>query len=675
MTPAATSCINGNGDACTEDGCNAVCIPSKDHRCLAHADDDTRQDYLSTLASGGDVDLRGVTFEELLWTQIVDAFSSEGGTAEFGGLRLENAVFRCDVELSGAQFYEQAVFDGAKFHGEAIFDKATFHSHCRFIGCQFFESFSLHMSTVVGDCLLSRAIIQGGANLEQVKVGSAIWLEETIVKGSANFRKLVVENVGFFNKVKIGGAANFTSATFVGDASFEAATFGGVARFTEVQFTGLAWFVDVWAKSEVWFDKATFRRDCRFTGVTFLGDALYQNSQFLGTAWFDNVEVFKSINFDEALFSKDIMLAASHFKRNVSLTAAQVKTAEEIGPIIVGGMFILDQASFYNSISIRIAAPRVSCTATKFLEGATIDVTRTDVLLNRALFGKSSSVVGNTLDRALGTAPSRLLSMYGVDANNLALINLNLAPCRFSGARNLDKMRIEAARPFADSPPACRIRVGNRTIPLWRRWTRRQTLAEEHEWRYSNSSARTSRWARLKRVIACPEWNPRECHFPEWAAQRAGRSPLPLVPEDLARLYRSLRKAQEDNKNEPGAADFYYGEMEMRRRSSDTPLSERFILHLYWLSSGYALRASRTVALLLGILILNGFLCYFIGLSGTRGSSIISSTVYVVETALSLPTEQLELSIPIRILRIVLRLTVPLLVGLTILCVRNRIKR
>ncbi len=68
MAPPAASCINGNDNACIEDGCNAVCIPTKD-RCLAHADDDDRQDYLSALAPGEDVDLRGVTFEEPLWTQ------------------------------------------------------------------------------------------------------------------------------------------------------------------------------------------------------------------------------------------------------------------------------------------------------------------------------------------------------------------------------------------------------------------------------------------------------------------------------------------------------------------------------------------------------------------------------------------------------------------------------
>jgi hypothetical protein len=30
-------------------------------------------------------------------------------------------------------------------------------------------------------------------------------------------------------------------------------------------------------------------------------------------------------------------------------------------------------------------------------------------------------------------------------------------------------------------------------------------------------------------------------------------------------LYRALRKGREDTKDEPEAADFYYGEVEMRR--------------------------------------------------------------------------------------------------------------
>jgi hypothetical protein len=38
--------------------------------------------------------------------------------------------------------------------------------------------------------------------------------------------------------------------------------------------------------------------------------------------------------------------------------------------------------------------------------------------------------------------------------------------------------------------------------------------------------------------------------------------------QEIANLYRALRKGREDSKDEPGAADLYYGEMEMRRKAT-----------------------------------------------------------------------------------------------------------
>jgi hypothetical protein len=78
---------------------------------------------------------------------------------------------------------------------------------------------------------------------------------------------------------------------------------------------------------------------------------------------------------------------------------------------------------------------------------------------------------------------------------------------------------------------------------------------------------------------------------------------------DVAAVYRALRKALEDHKDEPSAADFYYGEMEMRRLTRPekrvsvaerlATVGERSILTLYWLVAGYGLRASRALAALL----------------------------------------------------------------------------
>jgi hypothetical protein len=60
--------------------------------------------------------------------------------------------------------------------------------------------------------------------------------------------------------------------------------------------------------------------------------------------------------------------------------------------------------------------------------------------------------------------------------------------------------------------------------------------------------------------------------------------------------YRQLRVALENSKAAPAAADFYYGEMEMRRLGAPCAGVERILLSVYWLTSGYGLRAGRALA-------------------------------------------------------------------------------
>ena len=66
------------------------------------------------------------------------------------------------------------------------------------------------------------------------------------------------------------------------------------------------------------------------------------------------------------------------------------------------------------------------------------------------------------------------------------------------------------------------------------------------------------------------DWRATTPKYSGWADTRSAET-AEVRPERLAGLYRQLRKAQEDTKNEPGAADFYYGEMEMRRQHRTTP--------------------------------------------------------------------------------------------------------
>jgi hypothetical protein len=129
--------------------------------------------------------------------------------------------------------------------------------------------------------------------------------------------------------------------------------------------------------------------------------------------------------------------------------------------------------------------------------------------------------------------------------------------------------------PLRLAPTGWRLRKG---IPA--RLARRRTIAEEHHWR----------------ALAPGEpppphgWAPGPDH-PNVA--------LTAGPEDIGPVYRALRKASEDAKNEPDAADFYYGEMEMRRHDHKRPTGERALITGYWLLSGYGLRATRALTWLL----------------------------------------------------------------------------
>jgi hypothetical protein len=146
-----------------------------------------------------------------------------------------------------------------------------------------------------------------------------------------------------------------------------------------------------------------------------------------------------------------------------------------------------------------------------------------EIALDRALFTKPSTVAfaeatfdlptgGNVeaFDEGLvaraggGRSPQpRLVSLRGVDVATLTLTELDLAACLFQGAHNLDELRIEGARPFADTPGPTRLRLGRWWVPIWRRWSHRQTLAEEHHWRDQHPSTEPGRTARLTR----PRWH------------------------------------------------------------------------------------------------------------------------------------------------------------------------
>jgi hypothetical protein len=157
--------------------------------------------------------------------------------------------------------------------------------------------------------------------------------------------------------------------------------------------------------------------------------------------------------------------------------------------------------------------------------------------------------------------------------------------------------------------------------------------------------------------------------------------------QEIAGIYRAFRKGHEDNKNEPGAADFYYGEMEMRRAALPRGV-ERAVLKLYWLMSGYGLRASRSIVATLATLMGASLLFLWIGFaedhpnsastsSATRAStSLLGALIYSARIGIGLLRDpQPRLTLWGDFTQIVVRIAVPLFLGLAVLAIRGRVKR
>lgn len=269
-------------------------------------------------------------------------------------------------------------------------------------------------------------------------------------------------------------------------------------------------------------------------------------------------------------------------------------------------------------MEIDVHAEQLDCRLARFEEGAIIRADGGAVFIEKTRFGAASVIAGS------GALP-RLRALQATDVSNLELADVDLRQCAFADAHRLDQLRL-AGRCQFDEPPRG-----------WR-WTRRRTIVEERAWR-------------------------------EWPTDRPGDWEIESVdPERMANVYRSLRKAFEDSKNEAGAGDFYYGEMEMRRHSAETPRAERAILWVYWLLSGYGQRAARAIAALVVVIAVVGVLLALWGQPGGEAARIAVGAVL-------LRTPGAELTTAGQWTVMVAHLLGPVLLALAVLAIRARVKR
>jgi uncharacterized protein YjbI with pentapeptide repeats len=637
------------GAPCGHDDCGGVRL-STTAWCLAHAaeqDPGAFDTELKRLGAGATLDARGVVISAELLGRLLAAVPHEDGQPVFNGA----------VNFNGASFQGEARFDGARFRGEARFSGATFQGEARFDGARF-----------RGEARFSGATFQGEAHFDGARFQGAAWFGEAHFLREAGFREASFQDtarfggarfqvVAGFRQASFQGSARFSWARFDGPAWFDDASFGGEARFWEAEFGHTAgfrgtnfadeagfqrasfrhraWFDDgdfqgearfreVSFQRETLFRKARFQSPARFVKASFQSDAGFDDAVFLGKGEFDQACFQGKTGFGQAAFHGEAGFDAATFQRNAGFRAvrflgeagfrrtrfqgtgdfgeATFERTVQVGPLLARQL-VLDGAVFAVRVQLEAAAAALCARRAQFPAGVHLRLRYASVVLDDARISTPAILAGapfpfpglNEPEKPWQRMPPgphqerwrpRLLSVCRADLAGLRLADVDLRACRFVGTPNLNLLRIEGAPLFA------------RTAGWW--LARRKTLAEEQHYRYVQLAGR-------RRSVG---WYPRACQPP---ASPDADEPEVLEPARLAALYRDLRKGREDAKDEPGAADFYYGECEMRRRDPDSPRAERLVLWAFWLLSGYALRAWRALTALAVVVVLAGILLAFWG--------------------------------------------------------------
>lgn len=677
-------------EMCSHGACAGVRLEGRSE-CWAHAGETNRSKALDKLRDGGELDGRGVTFGAGLLARILAALPlDDAGHRMLRGARFNSARFERPVSFVHDAPHPTPSTHPVRFVGNADFSDTLFRDEARFADVRF-----------DGDAIFRDATFEGPARCDEMTVGGDADFQHATFRRSAVFGGAHVEGVARFQRATFDGPARFGGVHASGRfdrATFRAeANFGGTnlaaATFTAARFEGNAHF-DAATLAEARFDQATFEGEASFARARFDDDAVFDGASFHRPASFERATFDGDARFVRATFRDDVVLDDTSFNHSARFSRADFTGPQQLGPLRVGMILWLDNATFRDRATIKVSASDVTCRGSTFLAGVHLQVRWATVVLDDADLSAPSILertrhVAGARDRPVleddddRTVTPQLLSVQRANVAGLTLAGVDVHACRFQGAHHLDQLRLDECH-FGNTPPV-----------WWR--TNRQVIAEEHHWRATHPATTGRGWypSDYRPSIV---WSGHEDPGPPTAAQ-------------VAAIYRELRKQREDSKDEPGAADFYYGEMEMRRhatgrhtrderggRRRPAVVGEHVILVLYWLLSGYGLRAWRALTSLAAVVLVAGVVLalWGFGSSGVQpvGVTAGGDPIYAHEDG---PSGLDELPMGLRVsaqastallrgpdvkltgagevVHISLRLLGPVLLGLAVLSIRGRVRR
>lgn len=547
----------------------------------------------------GRLEVRGALISEPLYELL---------GAELIGFTFEACAFFDNVHFNNCTFFGNVTFKNCYFRTEVNFYESTFFQNVDLSGSRFEQPMSFT------GCRFHESVV-----CNQVQATSLNFSRSTFSK-TAWFDSLKVFGETAFYEAKFCDSAYFNGAIFSGDISLFKSEIDGSLHFRDCTFIGDA-HIGGCKCVDAWFIACNFLRKASFSGTSFSEPAFFAYDIFYGETNFNGVSFGEKATFYCLTFLDSAKFYAASFESSVSFENSVAKewdlsevafNAGDIGPIVGLGV-ILKKVILATRGRLVVAAPSIVATWLTVQHGIHMVFRADSVDLSDSEFAKKSILSSYGVEelkelrdepisddsslnsdsgpeetsnervqalreaekfradvfRAINSLPLKcaVSSLERANVVELALTAVTLSHCHFAGAHGLDKIRIGSNCAFLLTPNWWRWK---RFTPR-RMYTRRRILFEEVGWRRANGAT------------------------------------YPLSPLDVSTIYRDLRKSLEDAKNEPAAADFYYGEMEMRRLSGKsfsaltgrvergTPFVERMLLAAYWALSGYGLRASRAL--------------------------------------------------------------------------------
>jgi hypothetical protein len=667
---------------CESAGCPGEAVPNRPY-CLIHLSDDARRDYLLGVAAGNQpLTLSGLSVSGLLLSVVIGAMptTTENPSGSPRPLfptpvRFNETTFLEYVDAQHVTFADTCSLLNATFQAGAIWNGSVFNGGLDMRGCHIYgdrAKFSnvrvrrrADLAALVCQpfLVLFGLIVEGPLDMRAAKCGG-LWLSNASLTGEVKLegarlaeqfqdadgprRKLL----GRFDGCKFHDSVDFSDVHFPYET-----TFGGYSDMRPAEFSGPVNFSESQFGSKADGGRHLLRNlafdpySVDFTGCTFYGRVSFSGTRFGAPLRLVNVTV--RAGSTDASKDQDPNDQFPEYPA-LELTDLSLPSGGELTNIDVQGDVTLKLSSLeadFGTRSVR-ATGDVNISSTQCSQYATSEMAGTTVSYSRCQFARGGVLTCSTqrlsvvecdarqpltITAMTGAAAVPISTLDRTNAEHLLLSNVDLSTTSFAGIINLDKLRIQGRLRLQRAPTV----VGRG----------RQVIQDEINVRRTHSSI----WRRFRASSDMPQTQ---------------------SPQDVASLYRALRKNREDSKDEPGGADFYYGEMEMRRLAAPWTSVDRWLLTIYWLLSGYALRAWRALVALIGVvLILGYFLCRH-GFNPNLQRDYVQSVLLLAQTSVGLsrasPSELTSIGSAIQI---AMRIMGPALLALVVLALRGRVKR